>query len=161
MPIRARGAPRIRLPGDPYELFAPDSTFGGDDQSLVLNPAVGAPSDPTCGTSAHPCGFDATKVVNSGIQFPNSPQPSFFVAVTAPVGSYSFLCLLHPGMEVKLNVADAATTIPTPQQVSNSAAQQLKKTIKIDGSAADEMAQTVTKATHPPARSSRSTRAAS
>jgi len=132
-------------PGGPYELFAPDSDFGGDDQSLVLNPAVGAPSDPTCGTSANPCTFDSTKVVNSGIQFPNNPQPSFFVAVTAPVGGYSFLCLLHPGMEVKLNVADAATTIPTPQQVSNSAAQQLKKATKIDGSAADEMAQTVTK----------------
>ena len=134
-----------QAPGGPYEVFGPDSKFGGDNQSLVLNPAVGAPSDPTCGTSANPCKFDSTKVVNSGIQFPNSPQPAFFVAVTAPVGSYSFLCLLHPGMEVKLTVADAATTIPTPQQVSNSAAQQLKQTTKIDGSAADEMAQTVKK----------------
>lgn len=132
-----------QAPGGPFETFVPDSTFGGDDQSLVLNPAVGAPSNPTCGTSANPCAFDASKVVNSGVQFPNDPQPSFFVAVAAPVGSYSFLCLLHPGMEVKLNVADAATTVPTPQQVSNSAAQQLKQATKIDGSAADEMAQTV------------------
>ncbi len=133
-----------QAPGGPYETFVPDSQTGGDDGSLVLNPAVAAPSDPSCGTSVNPCAFDSSKVVNSGVQFPNNPQPSFFVAVTAPVGSYSFLCLLHPGMEVKLNVADAATTVPTPAQVSNSAAQQLQKTTKIDGSAADEMAQTVT-----------------
>jgi len=134
-----------QAPGGPYELFVPDSQLGGDDESLILNPSVGAPSVPTCGTSANPCAFDSTKIVNSGIQFPNDPQPSFFVAVTAPVGSYSFLCLLHPGMEVKLTVADAATTVPTPQQVSNSGARQLKQATKIDGSAADEMAQTVTR----------------
>ena len=61
-----------QAPGGPYEVFGPDSTFGGDDQSLVLNPAVGAPSDPSCGTSANPCAFDSTKVVNSGIQFPTT-----------------------------------------------------------------------------------------
>jgi plastocyanin len=132
-----------QAPGDPYELFVPDSAFGGDDQSLVLNPYAGAPTDPTCGTEANPCVFDSTKVVNSGVQSPNDPQPAFFVSVTAPVGSYSFLCLLHPAMETKLNVAAAATTIPTPQQVSNSGAQELKQATKIDGSAAEDMAQTV------------------
>jgi plastocyanin len=130
--------------GGPYETFVPDAQIGGDDASLDINPSVGAPSDPACGTSATPCAFDSTKVVNSGIQFPNNPQPSFFVSVTAPVGSYSFLCLLHPGMEVKLKVAAAATTIPTPQEVSTSAAKELKHATKVDGAAADEIAQTVT-----------------
>ena len=128
-----------------YGVEVPDSQFGGDDNSVVLNPLVGAPSDPTCGTSTNPCSFDASKVVSSGVQFPNpSQQPSFFVTVSAPVGSYSFLCLLHPGMEVSLNVAADSTSVPTPQQVSASAAKQLKHATKVDGAAADAIAQTIT-----------------
>lgn len=130
--------------GGPYELAAPDTQFGGDDHSLALNPAVAAPSDPACGTSANPCAFDASSVVSSGIQFPNpAAQPSFFVAVNAPVGSYSFLCLLHPGMEVSLVVAADSTSIPTPNQVSKAAAKDLKTLTKVDGKKADEMAQRV------------------
>jgi plastocyanin len=127
-----------------YGVEVPDTQFGGDDQSVVLNPLVGAPSDPTCGTSTNPCSFDGSKVVNSGVQFPNpSQQPSFFVTVSAPVGSYSVLCLLHPGMEVSLNVVADSTSVPTPQQVSASAARQLKRATKVDAAAADAIAQTV------------------
>lgn len=130
-----------------YASEGPDTQFGGDDHSVVLNPLVAAPSDPTCGTSTNPCSFDASKIVNSGVQFPNlSQQPSFYVTVSAPVGSYSFLCLLHPGMEVSLTVAADSTSVPTPQQVSASAAKQLKRETKVDGAAADEIAQTVTTA---------------
>ncbi len=130
-----------------YAVEVPDTQFGGDDHSVVLNPLVGAPSDPTCGTSTNPCSFDASKVVTSGLQFPNpSQQPSFFVTVSAPVGSYSFLCMLHPGMEVSLNVAADSTSVPTPQQVSASAAKQLKRATKVDGAAADAIAQTITTA---------------
>jgi plastocyanin len=132
-----------------YGVEVPDSQFGGDDNSVVLNPLVGAPSDPTCGTSTNPCSFDASKVVTSGVQFPNpSQQPSFFVTVSAPVGSYSFLCLLHPGMEVSLTVAANSTSVPTPQQVSASAAKQLKHATKVDGTAADAMAQTISTTHH-------------
>jgi plastocyanin len=131
-------------PGGPYETEVADSTVGGDDKSVVLNPAVGAPSDPTCGTQANPCAFAGSGVMNSGIQFPNpSAQPSFFVAVNAPVGTYSFLCLLHPGMEVPLNVVANATAVPSPDQVSASAAKQLKNATNTDGKTADAIAQTV------------------
>ena len=134
-----------QAPNGPYELQVPDSQLGGDDNSIVLNPKIAAPSDPTCGTSANPCAFDASSVVSSGVQFPNpAAQPSFFVTVSAPVGSYSFLCLLHPGMEVSLTVAADATSVPTPQQVSKTAAKQLKKLTKVDGTKADAIAQTVT-----------------
>ena len=127
-----------------YAFQVPDTQLGGDDNSVVLNPLVAGPSDPTCGTSTNPCSFDASKVVSSGVQFPNpSHQPSFFVTVSAPVGSYSFLCMLHPGMEVSLTVAADSTSVPTPQQVSASAAKQLKHATKVDGAAADAIAQTV------------------
>jgi len=132
-------------PNGAYADIVPDTATGGDDQSLVLNPKVASPSDPTCGTSSNPCSFDGTKVVNSGVLFPNpASQPSFFATVNAPVGSYSFLCLLHPGMEVNLNVVDSGATVPTPQQVANTAAQQLRQATKVDGTAADAQAQTIT-----------------
>jgi plastocyanin len=132
-------------PTGAYTVRLPDSQTGGDDHSLVINPKVAGPSDPTCGTSANPCAFDASSVVSSGLQFPNTAaQPSFFVTVNAPVGSYSFLCLLHPGMEIALTVAPAATSVPTPQQVAASAARQVKHVTKVDGAKADAIAQTVT-----------------
>ena len=128
-----------------YALEVPDAQAGGDDNTIDLNPKIVAPSDPTCGTSANPCAFDASGVVNSGIEFPNpAAQPSFFVTVNAPVGSYSFLCLLHPGMEVALTVAASSTSVPTPQQVSKAAAKQVKQVTKVDGAKADAIAQTVT-----------------
>lgn len=131
-------------PGGNYAVEASDADFGGDDQSTILNPTVAAPSDPICGTSANPCAFDGTGVVNSGILFPNpAQQPSFSVTVTAPVGSYSFLCLLHPGMEDVLNVVADSTTVPSPDQVSMMAAKQLKKATNTDAEAADAIAQTV------------------
>jgi len=130
--------------GGPFETEVPDSATGGDDQSVVLNPSVGFPSDPTCGTSGNPCSFGGSNVVNSGVQFPNpAAQPSFFVAVNAPVGTYSFLCLLHPGMEVPLNVVASGTAVPSPDEVSATAAKQLKKATNTDGKTADAIAQTV------------------
>ena len=133
-----------QAPGGPYESPILDTQVGGDDGDLIENPAEVFPSDPTCGTNTTPCGFDGTGVTSSGFLFSNpAAQPSFFVAVDAPVGAYSFLCLLHPGMELPLNVVADTTSIPTPGQVSTSAAKQLKKAIKIDGAAADEQAQTV------------------
>jgi plastocyanin len=83
-------------------------------------------------------------VVNSGFSFGNpSAQPSFAVKITAPVGGYSFLCLLHPGMEVKLNVVADATTVPTPQEVSATASQEETQAATVDGPTADHQAQTV------------------
>lgn len=133
-----------QVPGGPYESPIPDTQVGGDDGDLIENPAEVFPTDPTCGTSTTPCGFDGTGVVSSGFLFSNpAAQPSFFVAVDAPVGTYSFLCLLHPDMELPLNVVADTASVPTPEQVSTSAAKQLKKAIKTDGEAADEQAQTV------------------
>jgi plastocyanin len=130
--------------GDAFQDPIPDGMVGGDDGDLVENPSVVAPTDPTCGTETAPCSFDGTSVVSSGFQFSNpSAQPSFFASVDAPVGTYSFLCLLHPGMEDVLKVVPDATTIPTPAEVDTKAAKQLTKAINVDGAAADLQAQTV------------------
>ena len=130
--------------GGAFQDPIPESTVGGDDGDLIENPAVVAPTDPTCGTETSPCSFDGTGVVSSGFQFSNpSAQPSFFASVDAPVGTYSFLCLLHPGMEDVLKVVPDATTIPTPAEVDTKAAKQLTKAINVDGAAADLQAQTL------------------
>lgn len=134
-----------QAPGGPYESPIPDTQAGGDDEGLILNPKEIAPTDPTCGALATPCGFDGTTVMSSGALFSNpSQQPSFAVKVNAPVGSYSILCLLHPGMEVKLNVVSDTETVPTPQQVASKAAKQAKRAIKVDGAAAEAQSQAVT-----------------
>jgi len=131
-------------PGGPYESPILDTLVGGDDGDLIENPAEVFPSAPSCGTDTTPCAFDGTGVTSSGLRFSDpAAQPSFFVAVDAPVGTYSFLCLLHPGMELPLNVVVDTASIPTPEQVSTSAAKLLKKAIRTDGEAADEQAQNV------------------
>jgi plastocyanin len=129
----------------PYALQVPDTTVGGDDATdVVLNPAVAGPSDFTCGTQAAPCGFDGTGVVSSGFQVSNpASQPSFFVQVNAPVGTYSFLCLLHPGMQETVNVEPSATTILTPSEVATVITNHVRKATNVYAEAADAQAQQV------------------
>lgn len=133
-------------PGGAYQDPVPDVAVGGDDPGLVENPSVVFPSDPTCGAVGNPCAFTGSSVLSSGFQ-PSDPaaEPSFHVQVTAPVGTYSFLCLLHPGMQVRLKVVPASTSIPSPAAVADRAADQVRRTTRVDGAIADEQAQTVGK----------------
>jgi plastocyanin len=127
----------------PYALQVPDAAVGGDDPEVVLNPADLAPSDPGCGTAGSPCTFDGTSVVNSGFQFSNpASEPSFFVHVTAPVGQYAFLCLVHPGMQLGLNVVADGTSIPSPASVADTLHAQVRTSRNVDGPVADALAQT-------------------
>jgi plastocyanin len=132
-------------PGEfPWAVQVPDQLVGGDDNQVDLNPAVAAPTDPSCGTVSTPCTFDASGVVNSGFQF-SSPgsQPSFFVQVTAPVGSYTIACLIHTGMQLSLNVVAGGTTIPDPVAVAAKVTHQVAHARSVDGGIADDLAQTV------------------
>jgi plastocyanin len=134
--------------GGPYSLVIPDSAKGGDDNEFVLNPLVVAPSAPGCGDLSDPCSFDGSSVVNSGFRFSNpTSQPSFAVKVDANVGNYSFLCLLHSGMEIPLSVVKDNRHVKGPDQVAKKGAQQLRQAIRVDGKKADGQAQDVT-ATH-------------
>jgi plastocyanin len=128
----------------PWALQVPDVTVGGDDNQIDINPAVAGPSDPTCGTSGNPCTFDGSGVVSSGLQFsvPGS-EPHFFAHVTAPIGTYTFLCLLHPGMQGSLKVVAGGASIPTPAQVTAKAKNEVKFAKTSDASVADDLAQTV------------------
>jgi len=128
----------------PWALQVPDALIGGDDNQVDVNPAVGGPTDPSCGSSGNPCTFDGTGVVNSGLQF-SAPgtQPSFFAQVTAPLGTYSFVCLLHPGMQIPLHVVSGATSIPTPSQVATRTTNQVRHARTVDAEVADDLAQTV------------------
>jgi plastocyanin len=128
----------------PWATEVPDVTVGGDDDEIDLNPSVGAPSDPSCGTSLNPCAFDGASVVNSGLLFSDpTNQPQYFVNVTAPAGRYSFVCLLHPGMQTHLQVVPDLTTIPTPEDVAATAKQQVRQARSSDGEIADDLAQTI------------------
>ncbi len=132
-------------PGDPWSFVVPDSAAGGDDNELVINPAVAAPSDPTCGSSAStPCAFDGSSVVNSGFEFGDpTNEPAFFVKMDAPAGTYSFVCLVHPGMDLTVHVVSGGASAPTPAQVSARGARQFKKATQVWGEQADHQAQTV------------------
>src|SRR5581483_2079358 len=134
-----------QAPGDPWALVVPDAAAGGDDNELVINPAVLAPSDPTCGASAStPCAFDGSSVVNSGFAFGDpSNEPAFYVKMDAPAGTYSFVCLVHPGMDLTVNVVDQGASAPTPAQIGAKASRQFNKATKIWGELADRQAQTV------------------
>jgi hypothetical protein len=131
-------------PGGDYSFIVPDSAVGGDDPELVLNPAVVAPSSFSCGGPENPCAFDGSSVVNSGFQFSDpSNQPAFAVQVTAPVGSYSMLCLVHPGMEIPVRVVSHGTVIPSPAAVTARANDEVEHAIDVDGPTADAQAQQV------------------
>ena len=131
----------------PFALQAPDTTIGGDDGDIVINPAVANPTSFACGTSSAPCSFDGTSVVSSGFQ-PSNPasQPSFSVQVNAPVGTYSFVCLIHQGMQETVNVQPSATTIPTPSDVATKIQAQVKNATNVDAEVADAQAQHVGRA---------------
>ena len=141
----------------PWAAQVPDTTVGGDDGEVALNPAAGAPTDPSCGTSKAPCEFDGTSVVNSGLQF-SAPgdQPSFHVEVTAPVGDYAFVCLVHPGMQMDLHVVGGATPIATPKEVATEVGSQVARAKEVDGPTAEDLAQTV-KRSHLPSGHTRLT----
>jgi plastocyanin len=131
-------------PGGPYAPIEPDSLAGGDDNELVLTPAVAFPSDPTCGARDHPCTFNGSSVSNSGVLFPNpGNQPSTYTLINAAPGTYSMLCLLHPGMQTLLTVVAPGTSIPSPREVSRKTRSQVRQTVALDGPVADARAQRV------------------
>jgi plastocyanin len=134
----------VFTPGAPFEDPILDTAIGGDDGDVIENPAVANPSDPSCGTAAMPCRFNGSTVVNSGLQFPFPGNvPTFALKVAAPVGDYSFLCMLHPGMSAPLHVVGYGTPVPSPDAVARKAHHQIRRATRINGMAALEQSQQV------------------
>jgi plastocyanin len=131
----------VLTPGAPFQDPIVDTSVGGDDGELVENPAVVFPTDPTCGSTAAPCPFDGSGVVNAGLRFPG--QGDFSLEITAPAGSYSFVCILHRGMSIPLKVEPAATTELAPGAVETRAQYEIDQAVTVLGAAAIDQSQTV------------------
>jgi plastocyanin len=132
-------------PGGPFQVEVPDSQLGGDDGTTDINSSVLFPAPGGCGDQVTPCTFDGSSVVSSGFTLPNPVQaPSFLVKLTAPVGTYSLLCLIHPGMEIPIDVVPSSQHIPSPKSVQAEGNAQIDQSNRIDGTAADGQAQQVT-----------------
>jgi plastocyanin len=74
-----------------------------------------------CGTADAPCTFDGTGVVSMGAPVAGPPVP-LVVTVTAPPGTYSFHCRVHPWMTGTLNVVAAGAAGVTTAASADAAA---------------------------------------
>jgi len=126
---------------NPYEEFHTVSFLGGETApelilakpnpagppTLSFNAKVAAPSPlPPVGVS-----YDGTKFTNSGFLFKGQSWDVTF----SKLGTYPFVCLIHPGMEGSVYVLPQGTTVPTQAQRDAEAATLLEQGI-VKGEAA-------------------------
>ena len=114
----------------------------------IIPPISNNPTDPTCSTgpTAPPCTFTGTSVLSSGI-IPNATGAIFAVqiaATTAP-GTYSFFCVIHPGMPGTLNVVPAGQPASPQATLAAQASSELNSLNA--GAASAEAAASVPKST--------------
>lgn len=113
----------------------------GTIKALFSVPAVLPLPVQGCGTADAPCVFDGTSIVSMGAPLAGPPAP-FFVTVTAPPGTYSFHCRLHPGMVGTLNVVAAGSPgVTTAASAEAAAATQAAEDVAA-GMAAEAAAST-------------------
>lgn len=103
----------------------PLATLDSDDGpgQLQINPAIGAPTNPTCGGAVNPCPFDGTSDLNSGA-IPTDTNGHFLVRIAAPTGTYNYVCLIHPGMTASFTVVGPTVRSSTPASVKRDAGTQ-------------------------------------
>ena len=70
-----------------------------------------------CGSSAHPCTFSGAGMINSGAPTAG-PIPTLNVKITAPVGFYRYLCLVHPAMQGWLAVVPSGFHVTTAAELT-------------------------------------------
>lgn len=88
--------------------------------NLIMNPAVQLPAG---GNEV-----DGTKYVNSGLPNPTAPPAPFVVKFTKE-GTYSFFCLVHPGMKGSVTVVGAGKPVQTLGQQKARARAQTSKAV--------------------------------
>ena len=95
----------------------PDDTTPNPNGSThsVLNLGAAFPIPGGCGTPASPCSFDGTGPLSTGAPLAG-PVPPTTVKVTAAVGTYRFICLVHPKMTGWLTVVPASKPATTHAQ---------------------------------------------
>ncbi|MEA2549938.1 MAG: hypothetical protein QOI00_1940 [Chloroflexota bacterium] len=89
-----------------------------------VNLGAAFPSPGGCGAPASPCTFNGTSVINSGAPLAG-PVPNMSVKVTAPVGFYRFLCLIHPAMQGWLAVVPSGFHVTTQAELTAKVSAQI------------------------------------
>lgn len=90
----------------------------------LLNLGAGFPIPGGCGGAGTPCSFDGLAPVSTGAPLAGPVTP-LDVTVNAPVGTYRYICLVHPKMTGTLNVVPASVPATTATQASHRAAGQI------------------------------------
>lgn len=100
-------------PGGDYALIQSDAD---DPQpAFELNTKVLFPSAQGCGTTAAPCSYNGSAVVNSGVPI---ASPSFSVTVDAnPNTTFWVLCVVHAMMQFRVAVVPNGTATTTQAQL--------------------------------------------
>ena len=93
----------------------------------LLNIGAAFPIPGGCGAATSPCAFDGTAPVSTGLPLAG-PLAPLDVTVNAPVGTYRFICLVHPKMKGSLNVV--ANSVPAT--TSTQAAQRITREVAAD-----------------------------
>lgn len=119
---------------------------GGQTHSQIRIPAI-LPTSMTCGTATHPCSFTGAAVVSSGAPLAPGGGP-FVVTINAPVGVYTLLCRIHPGMTATLRVAPASAPVTTAKALAASVKSQVAADVK-DGLLAEKQGSVVSSSTLP------------
>jgi plastocyanin len=101
----------------------------GDAGQLMINPAVLAPSNPSCGTPAAPCVFNGGSDLNSGA-LPTNAGAAFAVEITAAPGTYDFVCEIHPGMKGSFTVVGTHAAATPAHRVKALARKQARRDTK-------------------------------
>jgi plastocyanin len=120
--------PYSALISDPDDTTAEGAA--ADKPAVKSNPAVGLAgiggAPVTCGATGDPCGYDGTKVVNSGL--PLSPPPNAFsVTIDANPDPRGFwvMCLIHTHMVFKVTVVPDAEAASTQAEIDTAKATQI------------------------------------
>lgn len=90
-----------------------------------INLGAAFPSPGGCGSSGSPCVFDGSSMINSGAPLAG-PLPTLNIKVTAPVGFYRFLCLIHPKMDGWLAVVPSGFHATSPTELAAAVAAQVR-----------------------------------
>ena len=120
---------------------------GGQTHSQIRLPAI-LPTSQTCGTAKKPCSFTGAAVVSSGAPLGAGAPPPFVVTINAPVGVYTLLCRIHPGMTATIRVAPASVPATTAGALVSSVKHQIAADVK-DALFAEKQGSVVTSSTLP------------
>jgi plastocyanin len=90
----------------------------------LLNLRAGSPMPGGCGGASTPCSFNGTAPVSTGLPL-GGPVAPLDVTINAPLGTYHYICLVHPSMTGTLNVVSHSRAATTATQAAHRSKQQI------------------------------------